>query len=102
MYRIDTLNLSANSKTSQGFIDKLGVEDLTDVTFDWNTITIDKETQEVRVEMIFTSANFKQARTITFKKEDLNKAALDESKSFVQKLINYVLTQPELSGAVKL
>ena len=93
MYKIDTLNLSNNPKVNQGFKDSLGVEDLTDVNIEVNSVIVDNAAKTLTVVIDFTSNNFKQQREMTFQPSDLTSAERTYLQGFLTKAENFMLSE---------
>lgn len=102
MYKLDTLNLSNNPKISQGFKDILGVEDLKDVNIEVNSVIVDNANKTLTVVIDFTSDNFKQQRTMKFSPSDFSAAEKTYLKNFLTKATNFMLSQPEFTGATEI
>ena len=98
-YNIANLNLSNNTKVSQGFIDSLGVSDLVNVQFEVDSISINATTKTLTIGVIFESNNFKQHRSFDFTSADLSANAKAKLQDLLDDAETFLINQAEFTSA---
>jgi hypothetical protein len=100
-HTIAKLNLKNNSKVLQGFINKLGVEEIDNPEIELIGVYHDMVTGNVVGTVKFTATNIVQTRDFVFTSTDYNNGVLNKLKAVSDATRDLVLAETEFTGATE-